>query len=235
MGTPGSGVLGSSSLVPFLPDTARANAFCAASAAIPGAWVVPAIIPPNNAPVPTCSPTPSLSVLLLSAACSALLLAIWLTPPWPASSKTCVPMLAKPAFMVGALMGAASNLATNLPMAIAAGAVIAAAFKPAVLASVARASSIDKPSPTSLLNSGEFFSKEAKSISSTSLAVCWNAPPASMPPIRAAVPPFSAAVARKRASPAPMMPALRAARIPRLLIAPATRDKGPTPITEPTA
>ena len=36
-------------------------------------------------------------------------------------------------------MGAASNLATNLPMAIAAGAVIAAAFKPAVLASVARA------------------------------------------------------------------------------------------------
>ena len=201
-----------------------------------GACTPPAIKPPNRAPVPTCSPTPSLSVLVLFAVSRmALLPAIWLTPPWPASSKTWVPMLAKLDFIEAADIGAASNLATNLPMAIAAGAVIAAAFRPAVLARVARASSMDNPSSTSLLNSGEFFIKVGKSMPSTSLAVCWNEPPASMPPIRAAVPPFSAAVASIRAASAPMMPALRAARIPRLLIAPAMRDSGPTPTTEPTA
>ena len=68
-------------------------------------------------------------------------------------------MLVKLDFIDAVVMGARAKLATPIPIATAAGAVIAAAFKPALLASLARASSIDKPSPTSLLNSGEFFCK----------------------------------------------------------------------------
>ena len=197
---------------------------------------MPDIKPPNKAPVPTCSPTPSLNVRVESAfRAIESLPAIWATPPWPASSSTCVPMLPNDAFSDAVDIGAASNLATNLPMAIAAGATLAAVSKPTLLASTSRASTIDIPESTSLLNSVELAASLSKGMANTSLTDCWNAPPASMPPMRAAVPPCSPSFASSCAFSLVSTPEVTPLSKSLRPTAPPIRVSGPTPIREPTA